>query len=71
MVTNASRSSTSWTALERPAIWEPRTRTRRNYSLDLPGPVDVADWWPDGSALLLMHEHDGRRALYRLDIASG
>ena len=39
-------------------------------SVDLPGPVDVADWWPDGSALLLLHEHDGRRTAYRYDLAA-
>lgn len=57
--------------IERPAIWEPLARIRTNLSLDLPGPVDVADWWPDGSALLLLHEHEGRRDLRRLDLESG
>ena len=26
----------------------------------------VLDWWPDASALLLRHEHEGRHRLYRL-----
>jgi dipeptidyl aminopeptidase/acylaminoacyl peptidase len=57
--------------VERPAVWDLSTGARRNYPLDLPGPVDVAGWWPDCSALLLLHEHEGRRQLYRLNVASG
>jgi dipeptidyl aminopeptidase/acylaminoacyl peptidase len=57
--------------VERPAVWDLAAGRRRNYPLDLPGPVDVAGWWPDGSALLLLHELDGRRQLYRLDVGSG
>ncbi len=58
---------------ERPAVWDLSVvgGTRRDYPLDLPGPVDVAGWWPDGSSLLLFHELDGRRQLYRLELASG
>jgi pimeloyl-ACP methyl ester carboxylesterase len=57
--------------VERPAVWDPVQRVRRDYSLDLPGPVDVADWWPDASALLLVHDLDGRRQLYRLELDTG
>ena len=51
--------------MERPAIWHVLTDELIDIHLDLPGPVDVADWWPDGSALLLQHNHDGRSQLYR------
>lgn len=54
--------------IERPALWDPATGGRRNYRLDLPGPVDVLDWWPDASALLLRHEQHGRAQLYRLPV---
>lgn len=57
--------------IERPALWDLATGARRDYSLDLPGPVEVADWWPDGSALLLVHRHRSRDELLRLDLRSG
>ncbi len=56
--------------VDRPAVWS-ATDGRRDYPLDLPGPVDVAGWWPDGSAVLLVHQHLGRRSLHRLDPTSG
>src|SRR6266540_3802111 len=42
-----------------------------DLDLDLPGQVEVADWWPDGGALLLVHTHAGRDELYRLDLRDG
>jgi dipeptidyl aminopeptidase/acylaminoacyl peptidase len=39
--------------------------------VDLPGDVFVRDWWPDGSALLVGHQHEGRDRLYRLNLAGG
>ena len=57
--------------LERPAVWDLTTGRRRDYSLDLPGDVTVEGWWPDGSALLVVHEHEGRSQLHRLDVATG
>jgi dipeptidyl aminopeptidase/acylaminoacyl peptidase len=56
---------------DRPAVWSPTTGDRRNYALDLPGEVDIVDWLPDASALLLTHWHEGRSQLYRLDLESG
>jgi dipeptidyl aminopeptidase/acylaminoacyl peptidase len=55
----------------RPAIWEPDTGDRIDLEVDLPGEVDVADWWPDASALLLVHTYMGRNELYRLDLGGG
>ncbi len=57
--------------LQRPAVWDVAAGTRRDYPLDLPGDVEVEDWWPDGSALLLVHEHEGRSRLHRLDLGTG
>jgi dipeptidyl aminopeptidase/acylaminoacyl peptidase len=57
--------------LQRPAVWDLGTGRRRNYPLDLPGDVEIEDWWPDGSALLLDHEHEGRSRLHRLDLGTG
>lgn len=55
----------------RPEIWTAATGQRLPLELDLPGEVWVADWWPDGSALLLAHDHLGRTELYRYDLGVG
>ena len=47
-----------------PLIWDPVTETVRELALDLPGEV-IADWYPNGSALLIMHDHHARTELYR------
>jgi dipeptidyl aminopeptidase/acylaminoacyl peptidase len=52
----------------RPGIWDLGTGERTDIDLDLPGDVGVFDWWPDASALLLVHEFDGRSELYRLTV---
>lgn len=57
--------------LDRPAVWDPTTGERRDLPVDVPGDVSIADWWPDGSALLLLHHHEGRDHLLRLDLTSG
>ena len=54
--------------LHRPLIWWPRTGETRTFALDLPGEVD-ASWYPDGSAILLIHEHAGRSQLFRLELS--
>jgi len=56
---------------DRPAVWDLATGERRDFAVDLPGDVSVAGWWPDASALLLVHDHEGRNRLWRLDIATG
>src|SRR5919199_1880816 len=43
----------------RPAIWDPAAGERVELELELPGEVDVADWWPDASALLVVHTYMG------------
>jgi acetyl esterase/lipase len=55
---------------KRPLIWWPRTAETKELDLDLPGEV-AADWYPDGSALLISHEHAARSSLYRYDLDSG
>ena len=54
-----------------PAIWNVET----GEIVDLPLPWDrlteVADWWPDASALLLFELRDGRNYLHRFDLATG
>jgi acetyl esterase/lipase len=55
--------------LPRPMVWSPIDGTEVELDLDLPGEVD-ASWYPDGSALLLSHDHRGRSELYRYDLAT-
>ena len=57
--------------LQRPAVWHLGTGERRDYPLDLPGDIDIEGWWPDASALLLVHEHEGRSRLHGLDVTTG
>jgi dienelactone hydrolase len=53
--------------LKRPLLWWPRSGKTQVLELDLPGEVDV-EWYPDGSALLVVHEHAGRSQMYRLEL---
>jgi dipeptidyl aminopeptidase/acylaminoacyl peptidase len=53
--------------LRRPLIWWPRTGETHELKLELPGDID-AHWYPDGDALLLIHEHAGRSELFRFDL---
>jgi len=55
----------------RPAIWDPVAGERTDLELELPGDVTVMDWWPDASALLLLHQSNGRSELFRFSIATG
>lgn len=51
-------------------IWDLATDTETELSLDLPGEVS-ATWYPDASALLVVHFHSARSSIHRYDIASG
>ncbi len=56
---------------ERPAIWNLDTGERTDLPLELPGVIEVPDWWPDASAVLLNVLHEGRDRLYRYELATG
>lgn len=51
-------------------VWDVHGDARTSCDVGLPGEVDVEDWWPDGSALLLAHEFRGQRTLLRYDLAT-
>lgn len=53
--------------LKRPLIWWPSSGQTRELALDLPGDVE-ASWYPDGKALLIVHEHAGRSQMFRLEL---
>ena len=55
----------------RPALWHARTGELTELPVDLPGAVEPVDWWPDGSALLLLVLQAGRHELYRYEVATG
>lgn len=57
--------------LLRPTLWDPVSGERRDLEIDLPGEVIPVDWWPDASALLLVHLFRGRDRLYRYELATG
>lgn len=50
-------------------LWDPIAGTLDELEVDLPGTIE-ADWYPDGSALLICHDSAGRSELYRYDIGS-
>ena len=57
--------------LGRPGTWDPENDERRDYASDLAGDLSVADWYPDGRSLLIVHDHEGRSRLHRLDLFTG
>ncbi|MGC5343885.1 S9 family peptidase [Streptomyces sp. DT171] len=52
-----------------PMIWDPLTGTETALDVDLPGDVG-AEWYPDGSALLLVHGFEARSELWRYELAA-
>lgn len=57
-------------AFERPAIWDVASDRRRDLELDVPGGAFPIEWFPDASALLVRHEHEGTAQLLRVDVAT-
>lgn len=53
-----------------PLLWDAVTGAETVIALDLPGDLE-ADWYPDGSALLVEHSHHARSELWRYDLADG
>ncbi|HEY0447945.1 prolyl oligopeptidase family serine peptidase [Actinophytocola sp.] len=51
-------------------VWDLATDTETEIALDLPGEV-TADWYPDGSAIVVVHTHEARNTLHRYDLATG
>ena len=51
-------------------IWDVVTDTETEIRLDLPGEVS-ADWFPDGTALLIAHTQHARTTMHRYDLGSG
>ncbi|MFI6057545.1 S9 family peptidase [Streptomyces sp. NPDC051286] len=49
-----------------PMIWDPVAGTETDLPIDLPGDVG-AEWYPDGSALLIVHGFEARSDLWRFE----
>ena len=50
-------------------IWDVAADTEVELTIDLPGEL-AAEWYPDGSALVVVHTHEARNTVYRLDLAT-
>jgi dipeptidyl aminopeptidase/acylaminoacyl peptidase len=53
-----------------PMIWDTATGEETALGIDLPGDVH-AEWYPDGSALLVVHDFHARSEMFRYDLAGG
>ncbi|MFL5791621.1 MAG: S9 family peptidase [Actinomycetota bacterium] len=56
---------------QRVAIWNVATDDWRELDVDVPGDQRVADWFPDGDAVVLIAALDGRERLYKVEVANG
>jgi dipeptidyl aminopeptidase/acylaminoacyl peptidase len=52
-----------------PAIWDIATGAVTDIEVPWDRFTEVTDWWPDGSAVLLVELRDGRHYLHRYDLA--
>ncbi|MGH3828984.1 MAG: prolyl oligopeptidase family serine peptidase [Pseudonocardiaceae bacterium] len=51
-------------------IWDVAADTETEIALELPGEL-TAGWYPDGAALLVVHQHAARSTLHRYQLATG
>jgi dipeptidyl aminopeptidase/acylaminoacyl peptidase len=51
-------------------VWDVAADTETVLDVDLPGEI-TADWYPDGTALLVVHTYRSRDTLHRLDLTTG
>ncbi|HET6356934.1 S9 family peptidase [Streptomyces sp.] len=52
-----------------PMIWDVASGEESDLAIDLPGDVN-AEWYPDGSGLLVEHSFEARGELWRYDLAT-
>ncbi|WP_405583506.1 prolyl oligopeptidase family serine peptidase [Streptomyces sp. NBC_01190] len=53
-----------------PMIWDVASGEETALAIDLPGDVH-AEWYPDGAALLVVHDFHARSEMFRYDLAAG
>src|SRR5262245_29508638 len=56
---------------QRVGVWDLATGAWSDLDVPLPGDVAAVDWWPDASALLVLHAFEGRHELARFDLSEG
>jgi dipeptidyl aminopeptidase/acylaminoacyl peptidase len=54
-----------------PAIWDLATGELADLRIPWDRYTEVADWWPDASAVLLVELRDGRHRLHRYELGTG
>lgn len=52
-----------------PIVWDVASGEETDLGIELPGDVS-AEWYPDGSALLIVHGFEARSELWRYDLAT-
>ncbi|MEU1073264.1 MULTISPECIES: prolyl oligopeptidase family serine peptidase [unclassified Streptomyces] len=52
-----------------PMVWDVASGEETELALELPGDV-VAEWYPDGSGLLVVHSFEARSELFRYDLGA-
>ncbi|MFE3251107.1 prolyl oligopeptidase family serine peptidase [Streptomyces sp. NPDC059209] len=52
-----------------PIVWDVASGEESDLAIELPGDVS-AEWYPDGSALLIVHGFEARSELWRYDLAT-
>ncbi|MFD7833717.1 prolyl oligopeptidase family serine peptidase [Streptomyces sp. NPDC059761] len=52
-----------------PMVWDVATGAEQDLAIELPGDVS-AEWYPDGSALLIAHGFEARSELWRYELAA-
>lgn len=53
-----------------PMVWDVATGEETSLGIELPGDV-AAEWYPDGSALLVVHSYQARSEIFRYELATG
>ncbi|WP_371536428.1 MULTISPECIES: S9 family peptidase [unclassified Streptomyces] len=53
-----------------PMVWDVAEGTETSPAIELPGDVS-AEWYPDGSALLIVHSFEARSEMWRYELATG
>ncbi|MFE2374667.1 S9 family peptidase [Streptomyces sp. NPDC059398] len=53
-----------------PMVWDVAAGTESSPAVELPGDVS-AEWYPDGSALLIVHSFEARSEMWRYELATG
>ena len=49
-------------------VWDPLTGEQTPLTIDAPGEVEDAEWWPDATAAVVALSHEARTRLVRVDL---